>query len=281
MRLTLSPNSVHLFLSDIPYGISLDDWDVLHENNNSALLGESPAQKGKAMFARRGKPVNGWSRADRNINLEYQQWCERWAVPLYDKMVEGGQVLIFGACRTIHRAVIALENAGFLTKDVLCWKKDTCLQRNQAVSAVFNRRQDMDNSRAWEGWKLGSLPPVYEPIAWLFKPYRCTIVENLIENGVGAVNWRAFEKYGIQPSDIIPIGYDKSERKRLHPAQKPVRLLEFLIELTTREGQVVLDAFAGSGSTIVACRNKKRKFIGVEKSPQYFEIAIKRIKPEL
>jgi len=58
-------------------------------------------------------------------------------------------------------------------------------------------------------------------------------------------------------------------------------MLEFLIELTTREGQVVLDAFAGSGSTIVACRNKKRKFIGVEKSPQYFEIAIKRIKPEL
>ena len=41
---TLSDNSVHLILSDIPYGISFEDWDVLHSNTNSALLGSSPAQ---------------------------------------------------------------------------------------------------------------------------------------------------------------------------------------------------------------------------------------------
>ena len=71
----LADNSIDLFLSDIPYGICLDDWDVLHNNTNSALLGTSPAQKNKTAFKRRGKPINGWSQADRNIGKEYQNWC--------------------------------------------------------------------------------------------------------------------------------------------------------------------------------------------------------------
>ena len=69
----LENDSIDLFLSDIPYGIGLDDWDVLHNNTNSAYLGSSPAQMGKSGFKRRGKPINGWSSADRNIGKEYQE----------------------------------------------------------------------------------------------------------------------------------------------------------------------------------------------------------------
>lgn len=57
----LENDTIDLFLSDIPYGIGLDDWDVLHNNTNSAYLGASPAQVGKFGFKRRGKPINGWS----------------------------------------------------------------------------------------------------------------------------------------------------------------------------------------------------------------------------
>src|SRR3989442_1388350 len=72
--------SVHLILSDIPYGIGADHWDVLHNNTNSALLGTSPAQaRAGAIFKRRGKPLNGWSEADRLIPTEYQRWCESFA----------------------------------------------------------------------------------------------------------------------------------------------------------------------------------------------------------
>ena len=71
----LEDDSIELLLSDIPYGIAMDDWDVLHSNQNSALLGESPAQQGKPAFKRRGKPINGWSRSDRNIGKEYEDWC--------------------------------------------------------------------------------------------------------------------------------------------------------------------------------------------------------------
>ena len=63
--------SAHLILSDIPYGIGADDWDVLHKNSNNAYLGSSPAQKSAgAIFKKRGKPINGWSDADRKIPLE-------------------------------------------------------------------------------------------------------------------------------------------------------------------------------------------------------------------
>lgn len=62
-----------------------------------------------------------------------------------------------------------------------------------------------------------------------------------------------------------------------HPTQKPVKLLEYLINTYTNEGDVVLDNTMGSGSTGVACKNTNRNFIGIEKDDKYFEIAEKRI----
>src|SRR3989338_29229 len=91
----LDNESIDLFLSDIPYGISLDKWDVLHSNTNSALLGQSPAQIGKTGFKRRGKPINGWAQSDRNIGLEYQNWCKEWAASLYPKMKDGSFLFVF------------------------------------------------------------------------------------------------------------------------------------------------------------------------------------------
>lgn len=63
----------------------------------------------------------------------------------------------------------------------------------------------------------------------------------------------------------------------LHPTQKPVSLLEYLIKTYTNENELVLDNCMGSGSTGVACKNLNRKFIGIEKEIKYFEIAQKRI----
>lgn len=63
----------------------------------------------------------------------------------------------------------------------------------------------------------------------------------------------------------------------LHPTQKPVALLEYLIKTYTNEGDTVLDNCMGSGSTGVACKNTNRNFIGIELNDEYFEIAEKRI----
>ena len=71
--------------------------------------------------------------------------------------------------------------------------------------------------------------------------------------------------------------FSNGNNKNVHPTQKPVALLEYLIKTYTLEGETVLDNCAGSGSTGVACINTNRNFIGIEKDDKYFEIAKKRI----
>jgi len=63
----------------------------------------------------------------------------------------------------------------------------------------------------------------------------------------------------------------------LHPTQKPVALMEYLIRTYTNEGETVLDNCMGSGTTGVACKNTGRNFIGIERDPEYFRIAQERI----
>jgi site-specific DNA-methyltransferase (adenine-specific) len=63
----------------------------------------------------------------------------------------------------------------------------------------------------------------------------------------------------------------------VHPTQKPVKLMEYLIKTYTNEGDSVLDPFMGSGSTGVASVNTNRKFTGIELNLEYFNIATNRI----
>ena len=78
------------------------------------------------------------------------------------------------------------------------------------------------------------------------------------------------------PSNILY--YDVVDiKKRIHPTQKPVDLLEYLIKTYTNEGDLVLDFTMGSGSTGVACFNTNRNFMGIELDKKYFNIAKNRI----
>jgi site-specific DNA-methyltransferase (adenine-specific) len=72
-----------------------------------------------------------------------------------------------------------------------------------------------------------------------------------------------------------------SKNKRLHPTQKPVALMEYLIKTYTNENETVLDFTMGSGSTGVACKQTNRNFIGIEKEEKYFKIAQERINSTL
>jgi len=274
----LSDNSIDLFLSDIPYGISLDDWDMLHNNTNTALLGKSPAQEGKSGFKRRGKPINGWAQSDRNIGLEYQDWCKNWATEVYPKMKNGSFLFVFGARRTIHRVINSFEDSGFLLKDMLAWKKPSAHHRAQRVSIVLERRGLVEDAEKWDGWRLGNLAPIWEPIAWFMKPYKIggTITDNILENEVGAMNIDGCKTNGSSPTNLLEFGFGKNET-RIHEAQKPVDLIKYLIKLTTREDQIVLDPFMGSGTTAVAAKHLNRKFIGFESNSDFHKKSIARL----
>ena len=116
--------------------------------------------------------------------------------------------------------------------------------------------------------------PLYNPqMRTGFKPYKC-------KQGRHSTNYGAYEQGHITesngeryPIDIIKFKKDNG----LHPTQKPVELLEYLIKTYTNENETVLDNCMGSGSTGVACVNTNRNFIGYELNEKYFEIAEKRI----
>lgn len=115
--------------------------------------------------------------------------------------------------------------------------------------------------------------PVYNPqMRTGFKPYKTF-------SGRKTTNYGDFDRVETKssgeryPIDIIKFKKDSG----LHPTQKPVALLEYLIKTYTNEGSTVLDNCMGSGSTGVACINTDRNFIGIELDEKYFNIAKERI----
>lgn len=111
--------------------------------------------------------------------------------------------------------------------------------------------------------------------------------QGLVRKGTKTKQGGCSSNYGIRshedyvqewtnwPRDVLEIA---SEGKTVHPTQKPVALMEYLIRTYTNEGDLVLDNCMGSGTTGVACVNTGRNFIGIEKDSEYFKIARRRIR---
>lgn len=276
---------VHAIISDIPYGICYEDWDILHNNSNSALGGTSNAQlEMGSLFKRRGKPLNGWSESDKKIPLEYQEWCSKWASQWLRVLKSGGSCFIFAGRRYAHRCIVALEDAGFTFKDMLAWEKNFAAAKAQRLSSIYERRSDDENEQKWKGWRVANLRPIFEPILWFQKPYKIggTIADNVINNEVGAWNEEAVKKYNLNYKNnnfydnIIKVETSKSDFGN-HVNQKPLKLMEFLISLVTKENAIILDPFSGSGTTCIAAKNINRHYIGIEIDPYNVEISDKRL----
>lgn len=88
---------------------------------------------------------------------------------------------------------------------------------------------------------------------------------------------RRYDPDWVQPSDILEFNVVPNRNGKLHPTQKPVELLEYLIKTYSNKGDVILDNCMGVGSTAIACMNTDRKFIGIEIDDIYFEKAITRV----
>lgn len=79
------------------------------------------------------------------------------------------------------------------------------------------------------------------------------------------------------PENIREFNNRAAGQRGLHPTQKPIELMEYLVKSHTKEGETVLDFTAGSGTTLLACRNLGRKFIGIEKEEKYYTVIKKRL----
>ncbi len=170
-------------------------------------------------------------------NFDLTEWIDK-----YSKLVKkDGSIIIFCSYKYISYIATALEKNDFVVKDFIEWKKSNPMPRN------INRRYVQDTEFAvWA---------VNKKAKWIFnKP----------------------ENVPYLRSSFTTSTVSGSERT-IHPTQKSLKLMRHLIRVHTNEKDTVLDMFMGSGSTGVAAIMENRKFIGVEISEQYFDIAKKRI----
>jgi len=152
-----------------------------------------------------------------------------------------------------------------------------------------------EKSRVGNNMQLGKQPAsIHENIAVFYKHYptfneiKFKVDEKYIDkrksiNNSHYTNSEHYKGEMVRKKDdgwrhsqsILP--FNSVWQKGMHPTQKPVALIEYLINTYTNEGELVLDNCMGSGTTAVAAINTKRRFIGFETQKEYFDIANKRI----
>ena len=185
-----------------------------------------------------------------------------------------GAIVLFGS--EPFSSLLRVSNLKMYKYDWI-WEKDKGtnfalsgkqpLRKTENIS-VFYKKQPFYDS---QGGKLDN-------------PYKHTLPVSKSDSSKGAGNHNLNEdgsrKYAYythkKKNNLVYFARD-SQVKSLHPTQKPVALMEYLIKTYTNEGELVLDFTMGSGSTMVGCLNTNRRGIGIELDKKYFQIAQERI----
>lgn len=158
---------------------------------------------------------------------------------LVPKIKKGGGIFIFHAFEQYDVVRNTFLQEGLELKDRVIWQKTNPMPRNR------DRRWISD----------------IELATWYVKP------------GAKWIFNRQDEKF---ESSVLRYP-NESGPNRMHPTQKNLEMIKYILKIHTNEGNLVLDPFAGSGTTLVACAQLNRNFIGFEINPEYYEIALKRL----
>lgn len=267
-------NSIDLIVTDPPYFIDGmgDEW------NDTSLI-----QKSQKAGVIGGLPVG--MKFDREQGNRLQKFMEPIAEEYFRILKPGAFCIVFSQARLYHRMAITLDEAGFEIRDMLGWKYEGQAKAFSQDHFIKKRKDlsELEKSRIIKelnGWKTPQLKPQIEPMTLAQKPKEGTFVDNWLKYNVGLLNTTQ-SLDGMFPGNIMEIS--KRERsieedfKIDHLTVKPVKLIEHIINLFTKEGQTVLDSFAGSGSHGVAAIKCNRNFIGIEIEQKYYEICMKRL----
>ena len=177
--------------------------------------------------------------------IDFGEWDKdvdlfSWLDRIPKLLSKNGSVVIFNDWKNLGDIARYCESLGLEIKDLLRWEKTNPMPRNR------DRRYITD----------------YECAIWLVNKKSKWVFNRLDE------------KYQ-RPKFKYPVV--SGNEKTIHATQKPVKLMEEIIRVHTKEDNTILDCFMGSGSTGVACMNTNRKFIGIELDKNYFNIAKQRI----
>lgn len=180
---------------------------------------------------------------------------------------ENGAILLFGQDKFTAKLMLSNES----------WHRYNIIWEKTKAGGFLNAKR-MPLAAHEEISVFYKHLPVYNPQMEEGKPY----IKKAVTNGDGN-NYGKFNRIGetnINEGKRFPrsvIKFSNDNHGSLHPTQKPVELLEYLIKTYSNEQDLILDNTMGSGSTGVACKNLNRKFIGIEKDEKYFKIAKNRI----
>jgi len=120
--------------------------------------------------------------------LEFQEWCSSWATECLRVLRKGGYLLSFGGTRTFHRTASGIEDAGFVIKDCLSWNYGSGFPKSHNISKAIDKKAPATaESTRWDGYGT-ALKPAWEPIILAQKPFKGTIVNNVLTQGLGGMN---------------------------------------------------------------------------------------------
>lgn len=166
-----------------------------------------------------------------------------WIEKSFQVLKPGGSMIVFNDFKKISEIINISIDCGFEYKDSLIWHKSNPMPRNRDRRYV----------------------PAMEIMVWLIKP-----------KGKWTFN-RQDQKY---ETGLFTFPSESGGGfKRIHPTQKPVKLIKKLIAIHSNEGDLVLDPFMGSGTTAIAARDTGRNYIGYEINTDFYDKSLERIGP--
>lgn len=278
---TLPENSISACITDPPYnyefiGHKWDDTEIQRRKDrvkdSKTLVKNIPYGSGLAGGVRNQR----WYKKNRDNILEYQQWCLDWSIELFRVCKPGASVLVFNSTRTIAHVQVALENAGFYSRDMLVYRRSSGIPKgiNMQKNLEQNGHQNPDELEGWHS----CLRSEWEAICVVQKPLMNNYTQTLLEYGTGLFYTKQ-DDGGFQSNILENIKREKTQDFNVHCTVKPLDLMKKLVGIfvpRTRDS-IVIDPFAGSGTTLVAAKQAGLDYVGIEIEPSYVEIINKRL----
>jgi site-specific DNA-methyltransferase (adenine-specific) len=276
--------SVAACLTDPPYNYEFigHKWDASEIDRrlervkgSKTLVKNIPYGSGLAGGVRNER----WYKRVRENIIDYENWCFEWATEVFRVCKPGAIVAAFNSTRTMAHVQVALERAGFYARDCIVYRRSSGIPKGLNLQAKLSAMTGSDAGN-WKGWH-SCLRSEWEAIVVVQKPLINNYVETVLKYDVGLFHTENPDG-SFQSNIIEDITKDRNGNFNLHCTVKPLMLMEKLVDLFVPNSNenVVLDPFAGSGTTLLAAKNLNRNFVGIEIVPEYVEIASKRLNEE-
>ncbi|MDR2310465.1 MAG: site-specific DNA-methyltransferase [Brucellaceae bacterium] len=279
----LPDNIVSVCITDPPYNYEFigHKWDhneilrrkeKISSSNSKTLVKNIPYGSGLAGGVRNKR----WYERNRENIIDYRNWCLSWATELFRISKPGATIAIFNSTRTIAHIQIALEDAGFYARDTLVYRRSSGIPKGANIANQM-RKRGISNADAWAGWH-SCFRGEWEAICIVQKPLIGNYLDTFEKYGTGLFNTTTTD--GSFQSNILEgLGREKLEDFNVHCTVKPLKLMERLVEMLVppTPNALLIDPFAGSGTTLVASKKLGIDFLGIEIVEEYHDIIMKRL----